>query len=89
MGDSLLFAQFGEKPLKAKPFKGIAPGVFEISYLYSTDAFRVLYAVKIGDKIFVLHAFQKKAKKGTSTPKKEINIIKQRYKIALNMEVNK
>jgi phage-related protein len=32
--------------------------------------------------IYVLHAFQKKSKKGIETPKREIEIIKTRLKVA-------
>jgi phage-related protein len=49
---------------------------------YATDAYRVVLAVKLGDKIYVLHAFQKKSKKGIATPKKDIDLIKQRYREA-------
>jgi phage-related protein len=41
-----------------------------------------MYTVKIGEKVYVLHAFQKKAKKGIATPKTEIDIIKIRLKKA-------
>jgi phage-related protein len=36
-------------------------------------------AVQLGKKIYVLHAFQKKSKKGIATPKNEVDLIKQRY----------
>jgi phage-related protein len=39
--------------------------------------------VWLGDaKRNVLHAFQKKSKKGIATPKKDVDLIKQRYKEA-------
>ena len=31
------------------------------------------------EKIYVLHAFQKKSKKGIATPKHDVDLIKQRY----------
>ena len=43
-------------------------GVFEIALLHRGDAFRVLYAVQIGDDLWVIHAFQKKSKSGIKTP---------------------
>jgi phage-related protein len=38
--------------------------------------------VKFGTKIYVLHAFQKKSKKGIATPKHEIDVIRERLKTA-------
>jgi phage-related protein len=79
MGDELQLIQFGGMPKDAKPFRGIGGGVFEIALRYDTDAYREVLAVQLGKKIYVLHAFQKKSKKGIATPKKEVDLIKQRY----------
>ncbi|HEY3720376.1 MAG TPA: type II toxin-antitoxin system RelE/ParE family toxin, partial [Roseiarcus sp.] len=40
------------------------------------EAFRVVYAVQIGAEIWVVHAFQKKAKSGIATPKAEVDLIR-------------
>ena len=82
MGDELQLMQFGGMPKNDKPFKGVDSGVFEIALRYATDAYRVVLAVKLGDKIYVLHAFQKKSKQGIATSKKDVDLIKQRYKEA-------
>jgi phage-related protein len=79
MGDELQLIQFGGMPKDAKPFKGIGSGVFEIALRYDTDAYRTVLAVQLGKRIYVLHAFQKKSKKGIATPKKDVDLIKQRY----------
>ncbi len=79
MGDELLLIQFGGMPKNAKPFKGIGSGVFEIALRHDTDAYRAILAIQIGQRIYVLHAFQKKSKSGIATPKKEIDLIKKRY----------
>ena len=63
----------------AKPFKGVGSGVLEIALRYASDAYRVVLAVHIGWRIYVLHAFQKKAKKGIETPKRDVDLIKKRY----------
>jgi len=60
--------------------KGLGSGVFEIAFRHITNAYRVVYAVQIGEDVWVIHAFQKKAKKGLATPKKEIDLIKDRIK---------
>lgn len=69
-------------PKDAKPFKGVGSGVFEIALSYETNAFRAVYAVQLGKKIYVLHAFQKKSKSAIKTPQKDIDLIKRRYKEA-------
>lgn len=54
---------------------------------YDTDTYRAVYAVKIGEKIYVLHAFQmKKSKQGIKTPQADVDLIKQRYKDAVARE---
>ena len=45
-----------------------------------------MYAVKIGERIYVLHCFQKKSKSGKKTPKKEIDLIKRRLIIVQELE---
>jgi len=54
--------------------------VFEIALKHRGDAFRTLYAVKIGVDIWVIHAFQKKSKSGIKTPQMEVDIIRERLK---------
>ena len=88
IGDELQYIQFGGMPKDAKPFKGIGSGVFEIAIQYDTDAFRTVVAVQLGKKIYVLHAFQKKSKRGIATPKKDVDLIKQRYMEAKELAEN-
>jgi phage-related protein len=77
---ALSIAARGGKADTAKPFKGVGSGVFEIALKHLRDAFRVLYAVQIGDALWVLHAFQKKSKSGIKTPQKEVDLINERLK---------
>jgi phage-related protein len=79
LGDELQLIQFGGMPKDAKPFKGVGGGVLEIALRYASDAYRVVLAVQIGRRIYVLHAFQKKSKKGIETPKRDVDLIKKRY----------
>jgi phage-related protein len=62
-----------------KPFKGLGRGVLEIAVRYATDAYRTVLTVQLGQKIYVLHAFQKKSKRGSETPQKDLDLIRQRY----------
>lgn len=76
---ALTVAAEGGKSDKAKPFKGVDGGVFEIA-LRHRDAFRVIYAVQIGADLWVIHTFQKKSKSGIKTPRIEIDLIRERLK---------
>ena len=85
MGYALRMAQDGKTHEKAKPFKGY-PGVMEIVAPHRKETFRAVYALKIGARIYVLHAFQKKSKHGIKTPKPDLELIDSRYKAAKRME---
>lgn len=86
IGDELQLIQFGGMPKDAKPFKGAGPGIIEIALKYDKEAYRCVQAVQLGLNIYVLHAFQKKSKKGIATPKKEVDLIKRRYREAQELE---
>ena len=86
IGAALYDVQLGEKPPKAKPFKGVASWVLEIVTRFETDTYRTVYAVKIGQRVYVLHAFQKKSPKGKKTASLDVEMITRRYKEALRME---
>ena len=77
---ALTIAAEGGKADIAKPMKGMGSGVFEIALPYGGDAFRVVYAVQLGEEIWVVHAFQKKATQGIQTPKREVDLIRDRLK---------
>ena len=79
LGDELQLIQFGGMPKDAKPFKGVGSGVLEIALRYASEAYRAVLAVQIGKRIYVLHAFQKKSKRGIETPKRDVDLIKKRY----------
>ena len=64
----------------AKPMKGFDAGVYEIALPHRGDAFRAVYAVKLGEDVWVVHAFQKKSTQGIRTPKHEIDVIHERIK---------
>ena len=80
-GTALFWAQKGSKRPQAKPLKGFkGAGVVEIVEDFDTDTYRCVYTIKFGNIVYVLHAFQKKSKKGISTPKPDIDLIKERIK---------
>jgi phage-related protein len=83
VGQALYAAQCGEEYPSVKALKGFGGrNVLEIIASYERDAFRAVYTLRFDDAIYVLHAFQKKAKKGIATPRKEIEIVKQRLAAA-------
>ena len=49
------------------------------------DAFRVVYAVQLAEEIWVLHAFQKKSKRGIKTPMRDIELVRERLRALREM----
>ena len=72
IGDALNSAQLGYKPPNAKPFKNVGTGVYQITARYDTNTYRAVYTVKLGQNIYVLHAFQKKSTHGIRTLKEKL-----------------
>lgn len=82
VGFALYQAQIGMKHRDAKPLRGLGSGVLEVVSRHDRNTFRAVYTVRFKAAIYVLHAFQKKAKKGAATPKKEIELVNRRLKAA-------
>lgn len=83
MGFALFRAQEGAKHEDAKPLKGFGGAhVLEIVQANERNAFRVVYTVQFEKAVYVLHAFEKKSNKGIATPKPDIDLIRQRLKLA-------
>lgn len=83
VGTALTSAQLDGKHKDAKPMKGFGgASVLEILDDFDGDTFRAVYTVRFADVVYVLHAFQKKSKKGIATPKSDLDLIKQRLKAA-------
>ena len=81
IGFALSEVQEGDYPDNAKPLKGLS-GVYEIRVDFDTNTYRAAYVVNLGDRIYVLHVFQKKSKRGIATPKAEMDKIRNRLKQA-------
>jgi phage-related protein len=77
---ALTVAAEGGKADIAKPLQGLGAGVLEIALPHRGNAFRVVYAVQLGDDLWVVHAFQKKSTQDIKTPKNEIDLIRDRLK---------
>ncbi len=83
---ALTIAAEGGKADIAKPLKGLGSGIMKIAVPYQTNAYRIVYAVEISGELWVIHAFQKKSKKGARTPKAEIDLIRKRLRFLKEKE---
>ena len=83
IGYALYAAQKGETDPAAKPLKGFGgASVMEIVAPFAGDTWRGIYTVRFKGVVYVLHAFQKKSKRGIATPQKEIDLIHARLAVA-------
>lgn len=77
VGDNLHRVQRGFEPFNWKPLRGFREAVKEIRVRTDKRQYRVIYIASFKEAIYVLHAFVKKSR---ATPKKEIDVIKDRLK---------
>jgi phage-related protein len=82
MGYELFLVQRGRNPPSTKPLKGLGAGVFEIIEDSLGGTYRVAYTVRFDQRVYVLHAFQKKSTKGIATQLRDIRLIEKRIKDA-------
>ena len=82
-GYALYVAQTGKKHEKAKVLHGFgSAGVLEVVEDWRGDTCRAVYTVRFSAAVFVLHVFQKKAKRGVATPRQDMELIRERLKVA-------
>jgi phage-related protein len=83
VGQALRDAQNGKKHPDAKPLKGFhGASVLEVVAHDDGSTYRVVYTLRFAAIVYVLHAFQKKSKRGSITPPQEIDKVKARLKEA-------
>jgi phage-related protein len=83
MGYALYVAQCGSKHRDTKTLSGFGgAGVVEVVKDFRGDTFRTVYTLRYERAVFVLHAFQKKSKIGRETPRRDIELVKQRLREA-------
>jgi len=83
MGHALHQVQVGEEPIAAKALKGFGGrAVLELVDDFDSNTYRAVYTVRFAGMVYVLHAFQKKAKKGIATPQQDIELVKSRLRDA-------
>jgi phage-related protein len=65
--------------VEGKPLRGFGGGsVLEVVDDFDGNTYRAAYTVRFDDVIYVLHAFQKKSRKGIETPMADVNLIRSR-----------
>jgi phage-related protein len=83
IGYALYLAQTGARHGQAKPLKGFGgAGVLEVVEDHDGNTYRAVYTVRFPAAVYVLHAFQKKAKRGIATPKRDLELIERRLSAA-------
>lgn len=88
IGYALYEAQIGGRHPAAKPLSGFGgAGVLEVVSNHDGDTFRAVYTVRFVNAVYVLHAFQKKSKRGVKTPQHELEVIRVRLKTAMRHHI--
>ena len=86
IGFALYFAQHGQKHDSAKPLKAFGgASVLEVVEDYDRGTYRAVYTVRFSEAVYVLHVFQKKAKHGIATSKRDLNLIRTRLEEATRL----
>lgn len=77
-------AQLGRRVGYAKAMKGALRDVIEIAAddERGERTYRAVYTVTLDDRVYVLHAFQKKSRQGIATSKAELDLIERRLREA-------
>lgn len=90
IGVALRAAQLGGKHESAKPLRGFkGAGVLEVVEDHDGNTYRAVYTVRIGSSVYVLHVFQKKSKKGVETPRRVMELVRQRLAAAERLHVKR
>lgn len=85
LGFALYQAQIGQRHESAKILHGFAETVWQVRADDPGGTFRAVYVAQLGEAVYVLHAFQKKAKSGIATPQRELDLIRERLKLAVKL----
>jgi phage-related protein len=88
LGFALYQAQIEQQHESAKILRGFAEAVWQVRADDPSGTYRAVYVTQVGDAIYVLHAFQKKATSGIATPRRELDLIRQRLQLARRLAGN-
>ncbi len=82
LGFALYQAQIGQRHESAKMLRGFSETIWQVRADDPSGTFRAVYVTQLRGAIYVLHAFQKKATSGISTPERELDLVRQRLQLA-------
>ena len=85
LGFALYQAQLGQQHESAKVWHGLGTAVWQVRADDRGGTYRAVYLAQFQEAVYVLHAFQKKSTHGASTPKREVELIKQRLQLAYKL----
>jgi phage-related protein len=86
MGRALAIVQMGNLPADVTFLKGFSVAVQEIRIAHDREAYRAVYTLALGSRVYLLHVFQKKSKKGIGIPQRDLDLIRRRLSYAVRME---
>ena len=82
-GYALYLAQTGGRHPDSRILREFGDAsVMEVVESATAGAYRAVYTVRFPEKVFVLHVFQKKSKSGIATPRTDMDIIRERLRMA-------
>jgi phage-related protein len=85
-GYRLRRVQEGKPTADTKSLPQFGTGVYELREAFDTNAYRLMYVVRLKSAVYVLHAFMKKSRSGIGLPKSEERLIEARLRRAIEME---
>jgi phage-related protein len=85
-GYRLRRVQEGKPTADTRALPQFGAGVYELREAFDTNAYRLMYVVRLKPAVSVLHAFMKKSKSGIKLLKNEVRLIEARLKHAIEME---
>jgi phage-related protein len=85
LGFAFYQAQIGQRHENAKMLHGFAETVWQVRADDPSGTYRMVYVAQFQEAVYVLHAFQKKAKSGLATSHRELALIRQRLRLACNL----
>ena len=87
-GRTLAMIQTGDTPTNTKRLTGFSISIQEIRVRHSSDTYRAVYTVSLGNTVYLLHAFQKKSKSGIALPPRDKELIQRRIREAITLEAH-
>lgn len=81
-GYALHLAQLGSHHVAAKRLRGEFAGLVEVIDDFDGNTYRAIYTAKLAGVVYVLHVFQKKSLRGIATPRRELAVIRDRWRYA-------